>query len=68
MRGTATRNTADLGAGAVMATPELAAATQTDIPQLGVVHIAPAGHNVRRDQFDRYMEAVHAFVRETVAS
>ncbi len=66
--GHATRNTADLGAGAVMAIPELAVATQTHIPQLRDVHIAKAGHNVRRDQFDRSMEAVHAFLRETVAS
>ncbi len=62
MRGTATRNTADLGAGAVMATPELAAATQTHIPQLRDVHIATAGHNVRRDQFDRFLEVVRPFL------
>ena len=62
MRGTATRNTADLGAGAVVATPEVAAATQTHIPQLRVVHIAETGHNIRRDQFDRYMDVVRGFL------
>jgi hypothetical protein len=68
MRGTATRNTADLGAGAVVATPEVAAATQTHIPQLRVVHIAETGHNIRRDQFDRFLEVVRHFLATWAAT
>jgi N-formylmaleamate deformylase len=32
------------------------------IPQLQVVHVASAGHSIRRDQFARYMEAVRPFL------
>ncbi len=39
-----------------------AADLKTLLPQLQVVHIAGAGHSIRRDQFDRYMDAVNAFL------
>ncbi len=47
-----------------MITAESAATVQTFVPQLRVVHIAGAGHNVRREQFVRYMELVHEFLAE----
>ncbi|MBA2596419.1 MAG: alpha/beta hydrolase [Chloroflexia bacterium] len=43
-------------------TDETAAALRELIPQLEVVHIPEAGHNIRRDQFDRYMEVVRGFL------
>jgi N-formylmaleamate deformylase len=39
-----------------------AAELQALIPQLEVVTIPEAGHSVRRDQLDRYMEAVRSFL------
>jgi N-formylmaleamate deformylase len=47
-----------------MITAESAAAFQTFVPQLRVVHVAGAGHNVRREQSARYMEVVRAFLAE----
>jgi pimeloyl-ACP methyl ester carboxylesterase len=32
------------------------------IPQLKVAHIPGAGHNIRREQFDRYLEVVRTFL------
>lgn len=32
------------------------------VPQTEVVHIADAGHNIRRDQFARYVEVIRAFL------
>jgi pimeloyl-ACP methyl ester carboxylesterase len=32
------------------------------VPQLEVVHIPQAGHSIRRDQFDRYMEVSQRFL------
>ncbi len=43
-------------------TEKSAAALQDLVPQTEVVHIAEAGHNIRRDQFDRYLEAVRGFL------
>jgi N-formylmaleamate deformylase len=43
-------------------TPERAAEMQALVPQLQVVHIPGAGHNIRREQFGPYMEAVSAFL------
>ena len=57
--------TADPTKGAIV-TDESAASLQTLVPQLREAQIADAGHNIRRDQFDRYMEVVRAFLRETV--
>ncbi len=39
-----------------------AAALQALVPQLQIAHIGDAGHNIRRDQFDRYLAAVRAFL------
>ena len=47
-----------------MITAESAAAFQTFVPQLRVVHVAGAGHNVRREQPARYMELMRAFLAE----
>ena len=33
-------------------------------PRLRVAHLAGAGHNVRREQFDAYLQAVRAFLAE----
>jgi N-formylmaleamate deformylase len=43
-------------------TPAAAAVLQAMVPHLETVHIAGAGHNVRREQFARYMEVVRGFV------
>lgn len=43
-------------------TPESAALLKELVPQTEVVHIAGAGHNIRRDQFDRYVEVVREFL------
>jgi N-formylmaleamate deformylase len=55
--------TADPARGAIV-TDRDAAALQALVPQLRVAHIADASHNIRRDQFDRYMEVVRAFLSE----
>jgi N-formylmaleamate deformylase len=53
--------TADPALGAIV-TQESAAALQALVPHLRIAHIPQAGHNIRRDQFDRYMEVVRAFL------
>ncbi len=53
--------TADPARGAIVTDGD-AAALQALVPQLRVAHIADASHNIRRDQFDRYMEVVRAFL------
>jgi hypothetical protein len=45
-----------------------AAVLQTLVPTARLAHIPRAGHAVRRDQFDRYIDVVRAFLRETVTS
>ncbi|MCL4859661.1 MAG: alpha/beta hydrolase [Caldilineaceae bacterium] len=45
-------------------TPERAAEMQELVPQLQVVHIPGAGHNIRREQFAPYMEAVNTFLAQ----
>ena len=59
--------TADPAQGAIV-TEESAAALQVLVPQLRIAHIPEAGHNIRRDQFDRYMEVVRASLAEWVAT
>jgi N-formylmaleamate deformylase len=59
--------TADPDQGAIV-TEEGAAAMQKLIPQLRVVHIPDAGHNIRREQFDRYIDVVRAFLAEVTAA
>jgi N-formylmaleamate deformylase len=58
--------TADPEKGAIV-TPEAAAALQALLPQTRAVHIAGAGHNIRREQFERYMEVVESFLANTKA-
>jgi N-formylmaleamate deformylase len=55
--------TADPARGAIV-TAEAAAALQAQLPQLRVANIAGAGHSIRRDQFERYLEVVRAFLSE----
>jgi pimeloyl-ACP methyl ester carboxylesterase len=57
--------TADPARGAIV-TPEAAAALQALLPQARVAHIPGAGHSIRREQFERYMEVVKAFLAETI--
>jgi N-formylmaleamate deformylase len=45
-----------------------AAAMKALVPQLRVVHIAGAGHNIRREQFVRYMDVVRSFLEEVNAT
>ena len=47
-------------------TAERAAEMQQMLPQLQTVHIAGAGHNIRREQFAAYMAAVSAFLAKTI--
>ena len=56
--------TADPALGAIV-TPEGAEALQALMPKLRVAHIPGAGHSIRREQFDRYMQVVRAFLAET---
>jgi pimeloyl-ACP methyl ester carboxylesterase len=44
--------------------PEQAEVLREYTPQLRVAHVSGAGHSVRREGFDRYMEAVRAFLGE----
>jgi pimeloyl-ACP methyl ester carboxylesterase len=59
--------TADPALGAIISEQD-AAVLKSLIPQLRVAHIPGAGHNVRREQFARYMEAVRAFLGEVTAT
>ncbi len=53
--------TADPACGAIV-TPELAADAQALNPQLRVVRIDNAGHNIRREGFAAYLDAVSSFL------
>lgn len=53
--------TADLARGAALG-PEGVAALQALVPQLQPVHIEGAGHNIRREQFEHFLEAVRSFL------
>jgi pimeloyl-ACP methyl ester carboxylesterase len=55
------RADAELGG---IVTAETAALLKESVPQLEVVHIANAGHSIRRDQFDRYVKVVRRFLAE----
>jgi pimeloyl-ACP methyl ester carboxylesterase len=57
--------TADPALGAVV-TPASAQALQAQVPQLEIAHIPGAGHNIRREQFERYLAAVRAFLHKHV--
>jgi N-formylmaleamate deformylase len=56
--------TADPAMGAALTKADIAA-LKVLVPQLHEEHISGAGHNIRREQFARYMEVVSAFLRET---
>ena len=58
---------ADPARGAII-TDESAASLQAFVPQLRVAQIAGAGHSIRRDQFDHYLEVVRAFLGEAASS
>ncbi len=45
-------------------TAEDAPALPVLVPTARVAHIPGTGHAVRRGQFDRYVEAVHAFLHK----
>ena len=53
--------TADTNLNAVV-TPEVAEATASIWHDGEVVHISRAGHNIRREQFEKYVEAVTSFL------
>lgn len=55
--------TADLEQGAIV-TPQTARQIAQNWPLVQVAQINGAGHNIRREQFDAFMEAVTKFLRE----
>lgn len=59
--------TADPALGAIVSEGD-AAALKALVPQLRVAHIPGAGHNIRREQFARYLDVVRAFLSEVTAS
>lgn len=46
----------------VALTPEAAEALKVLVPQLEIVQIADAGHNIRRERFEHFMAAVRPFL------
>jgi len=58
--------TADPERGAIV-TEESSREIQALVPQLRITHIPGAGHNIRREQFDRYIDVVHSFLAEVTA-
>jgi pimeloyl-ACP methyl ester carboxylesterase len=59
--------TADPALGAIVS-EESASTLKALVPQLRVAQIPGAGHNIRREQFSRYLEIVRAFLSEVAAS
>jgi N-formylmaleamate deformylase len=59
--------TADPALGAIVS-PTDAAVMKALVPQLLVAHISEAGHNVRREQFARYIDIVRAFLMDVTTS
>jgi pimeloyl-ACP methyl ester carboxylesterase len=55
--------TGDPALGAIVA-EEDARALEALVSRLRVAHVAEAGHNIRRDQFDRYLEVVRPFLAD----
>ena len=51
-----------------MISAESAAVFQSFVPQLRVITIAGAGHCVRYEQFDRYMDIVRGFLAGVTAT
>jgi pimeloyl-ACP methyl ester carboxylesterase len=56
--------TADPERGAIVS-EENAAELQKLISQVRIAHISGAGHNIRREQFARYLDVIRAFLAET---
>lgn len=52
---------ADPARGAISQAGDIAE-MKAHLPQLQVAHIPDAGHNIRRDQFERYLETVQQFL------
>ena len=59
--------TADLDRGA-MVSPERAAEMHRQLSQLQIAHIPGAGHNIRREQFDRFLEVIRSFLARWAAT
>jgi len=57
--------TGDPAAGSLV-TPQAALALKEHVPQLQIAHVAGAGHSIRRDQFERYMQVVQPFLADHV--
>jgi N-formylmaleamate deformylase len=55
--------TADPERGAIV-TEESAAMLKALVPQLEIARVPGAGHNIRRDQFARFMDVIRAFLSE----
>jgi pimeloyl-ACP methyl ester carboxylesterase len=55
--------TADPERGAIV-TEAAAAGLRALVPGLRIAHVAAAGHSIRRDQFERYVEAVRGFLAD----
>lgn len=55
--------TGDPERGAIV-TDASAAMLKALVPHLEIAHIPDAGHNIRRDQFARYMDVIRAFLSE----
>ncbi len=49
-----------------LVTPPTATMLQYFMPQLQLAHIPEAGHSIRRDQFERYMQVVQPFLADHV--
>lgn len=58
---------ADPEQGAIL-TQEGVDALRALIPQLQVAHVPGAGHNIRRDQYARFLEVVRGFLNEQTAA
>lgn len=56
--------TADPALGAALNDQDVAA-LKALVPHLREAHISGAGHNIRREQFARYVDVVNTFLRET---
>jgi pimeloyl-ACP methyl ester carboxylesterase len=54
--------TADVEKGAIV-WPEVATAASTLCPSMVVVRLEKAGHNIRRESFEEYVDAVGSFLR-----
>ena len=59
--------TADPALGALV-TEEAATDLRVHVPRLRIAHVPGAGHNVRRDQFARYLDVVRRFLAEWATS